>query len=111
MGGRPVAAAAGCGDAAVLLDESAFRLAMNADLAATTKLVARAVFFSLSLGKLWKSERSRSEKAKRSRLDIRHAVRRRRRPKARAQAEGINSFIAETNKLQAAIEAKLRVAA
>ena len=53
-------AAAACADAELVYDESSFRLAMNADLAATTKL-----------------------------------------------AEGINAFIGETAKLQAAIEAKV----
>ena len=51
---------AACADAELVYDESSFRLAMNADLAATTKL-----------------------------------------------AEGINAFIGETAKLQAAIEAKV----
>ena len=57
---EPARAAAACADAEVVYDESSFRLAMNADLAATTKL-----------------------------------------------AEGINAFIAETAKLEAAIKAKL----
>ncbi len=57
---EPAAAAAACADAEVAYDESSFRLAMNADVAATTKL-----------------------------------------------AEGINAFIGETAKLQAAIEAKV----
>ena len=56
----PARAAAACADAELVYDESSFRLAMNADLAATTKL-----------------------------------------------AEGINAFIGETAKLQAAIEAKV----
>ena len=57
---EPNQAAAACADAELVYDESSFRLAMNADLAATTKL-----------------------------------------------AEGINAFIGETAKLQAAIEAKV----
>ena len=57
---EPSKAAAACADAELVYDESSFRLAMNADLAATTKL-----------------------------------------------AEGINAFIGETAKLQAAIEAKV----
>ena len=57
---EPAAAAAACADGALVLDESAFRLAVNADMATTTKL-----------------------------------------------AEGINAFIAETAKLEAAIKAKL----
>ena len=57
---EPARAAAACADAELVYDESSFRLAMNADLAATTKL-----------------------------------------------AEGINAFIGETAKLQAAIEAKV----
>ena len=57
---EPAAAAAACADGALPLDESAFRLAVNADMATTTKL-----------------------------------------------AEGINAFIAETAKLEAAIKAKL----
>ena len=57
---EPSRAAAACADAELVYDESSFRLAMNADLAATTKL-----------------------------------------------AEGINAFIGETAKLQAAIEAKV----
>ena len=57
---EPAAAAAACADGALPLDESAFRLAVNGDMATTTKL-----------------------------------------------AEGINAFIAETAKLEAAINAKL----
>ncbi|KAH8049811.1 sedoheptulose-7-phosphate:D-glyceraldehyde-3-phosphate glyceronetransferase [Aureococcus anophagefferens] len=57
---EPAAAAAACADGALPLDESAFRLAVNGDMATTTKL-----------------------------------------------AEGINAFIAETAKLEAAIKAKL----
>ena len=57
---EPNQAAAACADAELVYDESSFRLAMNADVAATTKL-----------------------------------------------AEGINAFIGETAKLQAAIEAKV----
>ena len=57
---EPKQAAAACADAELVYDESSFRLAMNADVAATTKL-----------------------------------------------AEGMNAFIGETVKLQAAIEAKV----
>ena len=56
----PASAAAACADAEVRFDEAAFRLAVNGDMATTTKM-----------------------------------------------AEGINAFIAETAKLEAAIKAKL----
>lgn len=57
---EPEAAATACADEETIFDENTFRLAMNADMAATTKM-----------------------------------------------AEGINAFIGETAKLEAAITAKL----